>query len=267
MHEAGESYPVIVLTGGPVVDTQVLRFASRLQQCPNIRLLAIVSESPIRGFRGKILDLWQRRGLLAPGILLRDALTVILTAIFAPASILRRRRLLRQFRGRLHFVDNIHAVTTIRLIKELEPVLGLVYGGPILQPELFSIPKLGTLGIHHGKVPCYRGKKTTFWAMHNGEPDVGVVIQKIGLRLDAGEIVMRATLPVGRRPLGRIRKELETIGINLYLDAIAAVLDGSAVYMEQPAAVTRLYKDPTALDIVRFWGRYLARLFHRVDNT
>ena len=267
MHEAGGSVPVIVFTGGPVVDTQVLRFASRLQQCPTTRLLAIVSESPIRGFRGKILDLWQRRGLLAAGILLRDALTAMWTAIFAPASILRRRRLLEQLRGRLHFVDDIHADKTLRQIQEFKPALGLVYGGPILQPELFSIPKLGTLGIHHGKVPYYRGKKTTFWAMHNGEPDVGVVIQKIGTNLDAGEIVMQANLPVGRRPLGRIRKELETIGIDLYLDAIAAVLDGSAVYVEQPAAVTRLYKDPTLLDIVRFWGRYLARLFHRVDNA
>jgi len=267
MPEASEPFPVIVFTGGPVVDIQVLQFASRLKQCPTIRLLAVVSESPIRGFRGKILDLWKRRGLLAPGILLRDASTSILTAIFAPASILQRHRLLRQFRGQLHIVNNIHAAKTLQEIQEFKPVLGLVYGGPILRPELFSIPKLGTLGIHHGKVPYYRGKKTTFWAMYNGEPDVGVVIQKIGPRLDAGEIVMQANLPVGRRLLSRIRKELDTIGIDLYLDAVAAVLDGSAVYVEQPAAVTRLYKDPTALDIVRFWGRYLVRLFHRVDNA
>jgi folate-dependent phosphoribosylglycinamide formyltransferase PurN len=267
MPEQRKPSRVVVLTGGPVLDAQVLRFVSCIEDEPAIDLVGIVSQSPVRGMRGMIVDLWRRRGLLAPAILLRNALTTMLTAVLTPASFVQRRRSLKRIRERLHFVNDIHAVETLQLIQKLEPVLGLVYGGPILRPELFSIPRLGTLGIHHGKVPRYRGKKTTFWAMYNGEPDVGVIIQKIGSNLDAGEIVMQANLTVGRRPLPRIRKQLDTIGLDLYLGAIAAVLDGSAIYVRQPATVSRLYKDPTATDIVRFWGRYLVRLIRSFDDT
>ena len=167
MREADQSFPVVIFTGGPAIDIQVLRFASRLQHQANIRLVAIISESPIRGLRGKIQDLWHRRGLLAVAIMIRNSLGAIFTAALTPADIPRRRRLLRQFHELIYFVDDIHTTETLRRVQELEPVLGLVYGGPILRPELFSIPKLGTLGIHHGKVPHYRGKKTTFWAMYN----------------------------------------------------------------------------------------------------
>jgi hypothetical protein len=262
MHESGQAFPVVIFTGGPAVDTQVLRFSSRLDQQANIRLLAIISESPIRGVRGKVLDLWRRRGMLAPVILIRNALVATLSAVVAPVGFLQRRRSLHRIRARLHFVNDIHSADTLRLIKNLEPALGLVYGGPILRPELFSIPSLGTLGIHHGKVPHYRGKKTTFWAMYNGEPDVGVIIQKIGSNLDAGDIVMQADLSVGRQPLPWARRKLDEIGLDLYLSAIDAVLDGSATYSSQPvsAAPKRLYKDPTASDIVRFWSKYFVRL-------
>jgi folate-dependent phosphoribosylglycinamide formyltransferase PurN len=269
MHESGQAFPVVIFTGGPAVDTQVLRFTSRLEQQSNIQLLAIISESPIRGFRGKVLDLWRRRGILAPVILIRNALVATLSAVVAPAHLLQRRHSLRQVRDRLHFVNNIHSAETLQLIKNLEPALGLVYGGPILRPELFSIPSLGTLGIHHGKVPHYRGKKTTFWAMYNGEPDVGVIIQMIGSNLDAGDIVMQANLSVGRQALPWVRRKLDEIGLDLYLSAIDAMLDGSASYSSQPvsAAPQRLYKDPTASDIVRFWGKYVVRLFRSFDRA
>jgi len=267
MRDASRSFPVVVFTGGPVIDAQVLRFAARLLEQPNIRLLAIISESPIRGLRGKILDLWIRRGLLAPAILLRDIVATVSNALLSPVSTLNRRRVLEQLRDRIHFVVDIHAVESLRLVKNAEPVLGLVYGGPILRPELYTIPRLGTLGIHHGIVPLYRGKKTTFWAMYNGEPDVGVTIQRISSNLDAGEIVMQAKLSVDRRPLPRIRNELNIVGLDLYLDAITAVLNSSAIYTKQVSSEAPLYKDPTAMDIVRFWGRYFVRLMNRADGA
>ena len=264
MHDSGQPSPVVIFTGGPAVDSQVLRLASRLEERSDVSLLAIISESPIRGFRGKVLDLWRRRGILAPVILARNGIAATLSAVMAPARFLQRRHALRQVR-----VDDMHSATTLQLVRNLEPALGLVYGGPILRPEVYSIPSLGTLGIHHGKVPQYRGKKTTFWAMYHGEPDVGVIIQKIGSNLDAGDIVRQANIAVGRQPLARIRKKLDEIGLDLYVSAVAAVLDGSATYLPQPAssAPRRFFKDPTAIDIARFWGRYIFRLIRGFDRA
>jgi folate-dependent phosphoribosylglycinamide formyltransferase PurN len=260
MSKAEKPMPVVVFTGGPAIEAQVLRFVSRLEEESGIELLAIVSESPIRGFRGIVVDLWQRRGILAPALFFRYILFAFFTALRNPAAALRRRQTLKNLGGRIHYFDSIHADDALKLVRDLRPELGLVYGGPIIKPELFSIPARGTLGIHHGKVPDYRGKKTTFWAMYNGEPDVAVIIQKIGSKLDAGDIVLQAGVSVRNRPLPLVRKELEIVGIDLYLKAIAAMADGTARYTPQPTGARHLYKDPTFLDILRFWGRYFARL-------
>ena len=260
MPDRRESSKVVVFTGGPVLDNQVLRFVSRIEDEPAIDLVGIVSQSPVRGIRGIIIDLWRRRGILALPILLRNGLAAILNMLFRPAAALARRQSSRAVRDRVHFFDNIHGEAALDLVRDLDPALGLVYGGPILKPELFSIPELGTLGIHHGKVPDYRGKKTTFWALYNGETEVGVIIQKISDRLDAGDIVRQSTLTVRKRPLPLVRQDLERIGIDLYLGAIKDIIGGNARLVPQPSGSRPLYKDPTAIDLLRFWGRYLVRL-------
>lgn len=260
MPEARNNSKVVVFTGGPVLDAQVLRFVSRIEGEPAIDLVGIVSHSPVRGARGTIVDLWRRRGILALPILLRNALGGILMTLFRPAKTLARRRQSHAVRGRVRFFDDIHCDDALKYVRSQDPALGLVYGGPIVRPELFSIPTLGTLGIHHGKVPDYRGKKTTFWAMYNGEKEVGVIIQKIGDRLDAGDIIQQSLLPVHDRPLPLVRRELEDIGIDLYVEAIKEVLDGKAKFVAQPFGSKPLYKDPTAFELLRFWGRYFTRL-------
>jgi hypothetical protein len=252
--------PVVLFTGGPTIATQVVRFIARLEDEPTIRLLAIVSQAPFQGPSGIVIELWKRRGALAAAILLGNVLRSLVASVYHPLAGRRRRRLLACLRKRIHFVDDLHAEDVLQLVRELRPALGLVYGGPIIRPELYSIPALGTLGIHHGKVPQYRGKKTTFWAIYNGEREVGVVIQRISSRLDAGDIVMQATVAVRNRLLPIVKKDLEDTGIDLYLRAIKAVASGGANYVPQPAGSHALYRDPTASDIIRFWGKYLARL-------
>ncbi len=238
----------------------MLAFLERLEHDACVELAGVYVESPVRGARGRIADLWQRRGLLAAPLLVQALLRGLGRQLTSPRAAARRRRLRSALRRRTHYVDDLHAAAVLAAVREARPQLGLVYGGPILRPELFEIPTFGTLGIHHGKLPAYRGKKTTFWAVHDGERTVGVAIQRIGPSLDGGEIVMQAEMPVGRRLLPRLVKDLETTGIALYLEAVHAVRDGSATYTPQPAGAGRLYTDPGPLDVLRFWGRYAARL-------
>jgi folate-dependent phosphoribosylglycinamide formyltransferase PurN len=265
MPELRNSFPVVVFTGGPTISAEVLSFLSRLELDSGIDLLAVISESPVRGASGIVIDLWQRRGILTVPILIRNFLVGSIKYIFDPAASLRRRTM-KTLKTRVHYCDDIHATDVLQMVRGLSPELGLIYGGPIVKPELFSIPARGTLGIHHGKVPEYRGKKTTFWAVYNGEDEVAVIIQKISDKLDAGDIVLRANVQVRNRPLPLVRNELRRTGVDLYLKAITAVVNGRAKYIPQAAGSNPLYKDPTVGDILRFWGKYLVRLFRR-DNA
>lgn len=260
MHSNEQVLPVVVFTGGPSLDGQVLDFIHALDNDATIDLLAIFSQSPVRGLSGIVADVCKRRGILAPAILLRNAIAACFSIVTDPRLRLTRHRTRTSLGPRIRYCDDIHDSEVLATVRSLRPSLGLVYGGPIIKPELYTLPAMGTLGIHHGNVPEYRGKKTTFWALYNGEPEVSVIIQRIGSKLDAGDIVRRVDVPVNNRPLPVIRNILERKGIELYLRAVRDVGSGAAQFTKQAPTSGKLYKDPDALDIVRYWLRYARRI-------
>jgi methionyl-tRNA formyltransferase len=112
-------------------------------------------------------------------------------------------------------------------------------------------------------VPEYRGNKTTFWAMYNGEKVAGVTIQRINAGLDTGEIVKEGQVEIGRRSRRTVWRALETLGIELYMAAIAEVKAGTAVYRPQMGTRGPLYRNPKPRDFLMF---ELRRLRRRLDQ-
>jgi methionyl-tRNA formyltransferase len=152
-------------------------------------------------------------------------------------------------------VQDIHASSVIEQVRSIAPDLGLVYGSPILQPSLFQIPRFGTLGIHHGKLPEYRGKKTTFWALFKGAETAGVTIQRINEGVDTGDVVKQAEVPIRGRSFQAVWKDVELLGLDLYIQAILEVKQGIATYQRPTGKEGRLYRDPKLSDFLKFWWR------------
>jgi methionyl-tRNA formyltransferase len=171
-----------------------------------------------------------------------------------------RRRSARAL-SRFATVPDIHGAQVLAKVRDARPDLGVIYGAPILRPELFSIPRLGTLGIHHGRAPQYRGKKTTFWEMYHGERCAGVTIQRVGAGLDTGDIVRSGEVEIGSKGYGRVWREVEDLGRRLYLEAILDVGRGEAKFLPQDPAATRgpLFRQPAPGNILRFWRRRWTR--------
>ena len=253
---------VVLFTSGPSLEDGLRELLCRLEAHPDIELCGVFWESNGTGLRDVWSDLWRRRGMLAPALAALD-LARRARRWLHPGREQRLRAALDQIGQRVHVVSNMHAEAVLARLGALQPDLGLSYGSPILRHALFEIPTRGTLGIHHGKLPEYRGKKTPFWAIHAGEPSAGVTIQRLCSKLDAGEIVREGEVRVGRRTLGGVWRRLEALGVELYLEAILAVHDGSARYEPARGAKGPLFRDPTPLDIAVFWGRWLQRLVRR----
>ena len=250
MTQSTETIKVVVLTGGAELQPEVLEFAQQLEWAPLIELTGIFCEAEGTGLRATAADLWRRRGLIALPLFVQ----ALLKSVLKPRS---QRRLLRRLSNRIHVVPNLHDPRVLAELRELHPDLGLVYGGPILQAALYDLPAKGTLGIHHGLLPKYRGKKTTFWAMYNGEPEVGVAIQRVSNVLDGGEIVAQATVAVADRSLYPVKKDLRALGLQSYLHAIHLVRTEKDAPIPQRGAGGKLYKDPTPQELFSFWMRYL----------
>lgn len=66
-----------------------------------------------------------------------------------------------------------------------------------IPPEVFELPRLGTLNVHDSLLPKYAGFAPLIWALINGEPEVGVTAHMMTGDLDAGDIVLQRAVPVG----------------------------------------------------------------------
>jgi hypothetical protein len=252
---------VVLFGGGPVLERGVRQFICRLEEHPEIAFLGGFCQSQAQTSVAVVKDMWRRRGILALPLLLIQIVSGIGRYVSQPRAEAKLNKELDRLSDRIHYVPSIHADAVLEDVCSLEPDVGLIYGSPILKPELFEIPRLGTLGIHHGKVPEYRGKKTTFWAMYNGEKSAGVTIQKVNAGLDTGQIVKEGTVPIGRRSQRAVWHELEALGFDLYIQAILEVKEGTADYWSQAGKKGKLYRDPKTIDLLRFWLRRIRRRF------
>lgn len=247
----------VVLFGGVFLEPGALEFLARLDEHPEVEFLGGVCQSPGFGLRHTVADIVGRRWLLAPPVLAAYAGRAAWRWVQDPRAALRLRRRVRGALSRMEAVADIHDAAVLQRLRARGADLGLVYGAPVLRPELFELPAFGTIGIHHGSLPEYRGKKTTFWAMFNGEAAAGVTIQRIGHGIDTGEIVSAAEVPTAGKWYGQVVAELERVGVHLYLAAVLAVKRGEARCRPQAARPSGLYRQPGLHDIVRLWWRQL----------
>jgi glycosyltransferase involved in cell wall biosynthesis/folate-dependent phosphoribosylglycinamide formyltransferase PurN len=249
----------VILISGAYLDFPALRFALALDSHPDIELLGVLCEAPASGWRYRLYERWKRRGATAIVAVLRDAGAAMARALLDPVGTLQRRQATRRLAPKVRTVPDLHSAEVLALLRQWRPDLGAVYGAPILRRELFEIPPLGTLGIHHGRVPEYRGRKTTFWEIYNGEATAGVTIQRINAGIDTGDIVKAGEVPIGAWGYGRVERETQVLGWRLFVDAVLEARSGTTIARPQPSGRGRHYRQPKVADFVGLWLRVAGR--------
>ncbi|MCA2215603.1 methionyl-tRNA formyltransferase [Jidongwangia harbinensis] len=103
-----------------------------------------------------------------------------------------------------------------------------------LPPEIYDTPRLGTLNLHDSLLPSYAGFSPLVWALINGEPEVGVTAHLMDAELDAGDIVLQRSVPVGPTDTTAdlFHRTLELFG-PLTVDGLALVESGRRDFVPQ----------------------------------
>ena len=84
------------------------------------------------------------------------------------------------------------------ILKSYSPELFILSGySRILKPNILAIPRLGSLNLHGGLLPKYRGCSPLNWQILNGEKEIGLSIIFLDSGIDTGDIVLSRTFPVG----------------------------------------------------------------------
>jgi len=153
----------------------------------------------------------------------------------------------------VHFVNNYHSPEAIALMREADADLGVVLGTNILKESVFKIPRLGSINVHQGLAPYYRGCPAVFWELFNDEREVGLTVHFVETKVDTGKIVMQETVPLEYdfsygedfdAFIDDYRKRLVGRCAQLVADAVQGLAEGTAVLREQDVSLGKRYRLP-----------------------
>jgi len=147
-----------------------------------------------------------------------------------PGSEFSRDALEQKSNVRILCSGDLHSDASLAAIREFEPDLGLSLAGPILKRGIFDLPRLGTINLHKGKLPEYRGMPPAFWELWSGAESVGCSVHLVNERLDEGPLLLQTEVKRARYSDVRgLQVELDEVGIELVVQASERLLRDGVV--------------------------------------
>ncbi len=154
----------------------------------------------------------------------------------------------------LYRVENYHTETTIELLRGVNADLGVLYGTNIIKESVFGIPRLGSINLHQGLAPFYRGGPTVFWELFNDEKELGITVHFVVSKVDTGDIILQRTVPLDYdfarygldfgRFLADFRASLTEPSAKLLAESVRVISVGQEKRTRQNTSLGKRYRLP-----------------------
>ena len=151
-------------------------------------------------------------------------------------------------------VADFHDAAAIDSMKNVNADLGVLYGTNIIKETVFSIPRLGSINLHQGFAPIYRGGPTVFWELFNGEKSVGITIHFVAAKVDTGDIILQKTVPLQydfsrynldwESFLKDFRLSLKEPSVEMIVEAVRLISIGQEARTKQDTTLGKRYRLP-----------------------
>lgn len=152
----------------------------------------------------------------------------------------------RLFNIPIHEVGNLNSQKAAETLRTLRADLGIVLGTRVLKRSTFSVPRLGCLNVHKGKVPEYRGMPAGFWELYDGQSDAGVTIHFVDDGLDTGDIVGAGSVSIlPADSVETLQAKLDALAKDLLVRSVTGIAQESYIKTKQPAWSGKARTSPT----------------------
>jgi folate-dependent phosphoribosylglycinamide formyltransferase PurN len=240
---------VVVLTSIPLG----VEVAAALRARPEVGKLVLLTApaAPARSTLGQLQATWRFEGL--PG-LIRAALRRVRKAARLEDENKVAALAARRCPNVAHFaMPRFHSDACREFLDAMAPDLGVVVGTHILRGEIFSRPRLGSINLHLGAAPEFRGSSPGFFEMLEGVPEVGVTVHRVTDTLDGGNILLQERFPLDIAPRGDplaylsryVSEVLCPNGVRMMAAAVAAIARGGCGERIQDASHARTRRRAT----------------------
>ena len=236
---------VVVLTCGDMG----WEMAAALRAAPHVQVVGVVQTAYPRpaSLKGRLRSVYRYQGL--PGVA-----RIPLNKLRALAArLVGRRRASAALPDVPHLVHrNFHDADCLAAVRALAPDLGIVDGTYVLKPAIYALPTFGSLNLHCGKLPDFRGAPPAFWELWTGATEVGVTVHRVTAKLDEGPILAQRVFPLDPVPPGDpvryadavYRTVLRPNGLRIMAEVTASIAAATATARPQGPTDTPTFKRP-----------------------
>lgn len=237
----------------------------RLAALPNVEIAGVFIETappPRRGFFEKI-----RRSIRYDGF--RGTIEKLASRQKPAASNDLTRTTAAGHGIDIFEVEDLHSEQSMKMLRDAEADLGVIYGTNIIKESVFSIPKLGSVNLHQGLAPYYRGGPPVFWELFNGEKEIGLTVHFVAAAVDTGDIILQKKVSLEYDPgfgldfegfIDRYRGSIRADCAKLVGDAVSAIAAGKFERAPQDTRLGKRYRLPTKKEKDELRRRLKARL-------
>ena len=88
-------------------------------------------------------------------------------------------------------VDDVNDAPYLEHLSLIKPDIIVSFQHQIFGEKLLSLPNIACINCHPAKLPEYRGVKPIFWAMLNGDEEIGVTVHTMEPKIDTGRIIIQ----------------------------------------------------------------------------
>ncbi|PLS16631.1 methionyl-tRNA formyltransferase [Bacillus sp. M6-12] len=106
--------------------------------------------------------------------------------------------------------------------------------GQILPNQLLEAPKFGCINVHASLLPELRGGAPIHYAILQGKEKTGITIMYMAEKLDAGDILTQAEIPIeDDDTTGTLFEKLSALGSDLLAQTLPSLLKGELIPIPQ----------------------------------
>ena len=191
------------------------------------------------GLLGELLE------LLAARIISQANASALLKESF-PEKVHSLAEIGERYRIPLLDVGNLNGVKAIETLRQLTSDLGIVLEARVLKRSTFSVPRMGCITLHFGKVPEYRGMWPEFWELYDDQRTAWVTVHALDDGLNTGNVLGEDGVSIHPHDSpATLRRKVESRGNELLARSVVALAAGQATSRPQPPSGHPLRTPPT----------------------
>ena len=145
------------------------------------------------------------------------------------------RKIKEYFREKISVIEvgKENSYKAEKKVKMLNPDLLILLGTGIIRKNILKIPNQGTIHVHQGYLPKYRGVNTIEWSVYHNHA-IYISAHFVSPGIDTGDIIKRIRISYNNHDdITSIREKCKNRAIKLIIETIEKISTGSEERIKQ----------------------------------